>query len=271
MNKKITKSKQTISLLDSNTPFAIRESFTQLRTNLMYSFSGDHSCPIVGITSIHESAGKSTVITNLAISFAQMGKKVLLVDADMRCPTVCRYFNTDPQAPGLSELISGIQENVIQADVVPNLDLISSGHIPPNPAELLASENAKKIIAGWRKHYDFVFMDFPPMELISDALIVASELDGYIFTVRSGRNKNAKEIKAAIESMEQVNARILGIVLAAYNIKGIGYGYNNRYGKYGKYSSKYGKYGKYGASQYANSQSSYEQSYVKQKSKSDQT
>ena len=257
MKKKITRVTKTVSLLDSNTPFAVRESFTQLRTNLMYSFARDHACPIIGITSANENSGKSTVIANLAISFAQMGKKVLMVDGDMRCPTIYRYFNTDPKAPGLSELISGIQEDVIQTEVVPNLDLISSGHVPPNPAELLASENAKKIIAGWREHYDFVFIDFPPMELISDAIIVASEIDGYIFTVRSGHRKNAKEIKAAIESMEQVNAKVLGVVLADYNIKGVGAG---------RYKSRYEKYG---MRQYASSQSKYEHRYLKQQSMAD--
>lgn len=250
MKKNSNQAKPGISLLSPDTPFAIRESFNQLRTNLMYTFPEETSCPVFGITSVSEDSGKSTVISNLAISFAQMGKKVLLVDADMRCPTLHRFFNVDAKSFGLSEAISGIQSDVIVSDIIPNLDLITSGHIPPNPSELLVSDKLKKMIVSWKQSYDIIFFDFPPVGLISDALSICKEITGYVFDICSGRN-NAKEINLTIEAMEQVGAKIVGIVLNDYNIKGSGSRYHrSRYSGYRQ--SKYSKY----------AMSDYEQSYI---------
>ncbi len=254
MSQKVTTQSRPI-LLGKDTPFAIRESFNQLRTNLMYTFPEDNPCPMFGITSVSENAGKSTVIVNLAISFSQIGKKVLLVDADMRCPTLYRFFDVDAKHVGLSEIISGMEQDVAISDVKPNLDLITSGHIPPNPSELLVSNKLKELLAAWKQTYDIIFFDFPPVGLISDALCLCKELDGYIFNICSGLN-NAKDINLTLESMEQVGAKIVGIVLNDYNIKGSGSDYHrNRYSGYLRYGKKT-HYSKYGISHY-------EKSYIK--------
>ena len=234
LKKKISLKEKKPILLDEDTPFAIRESFNQFRTNLMYTFTESDGCPIFGITSVHEDSGKSTVITNLAYSFAQLGKKILLIDADMRCPALYRFFDLDPQQIGLSEVISGIQNDVILSDVKPNLDLILSGHIPPNPSELLISQKFKDLLHTWKQSYDIIFIDFPPVGLITDATTVCKELNGYIFNIASGRD-SAKDVNACIHSMEQLGAKIVGVVLNDYNIKGSGSDYRSNYSGYHKH------------------------------------
>ena len=233
--KKSISSKPVI-LLGSDTPFAIRESFNHLRTNLMYTFPEQESCPAFGITSVNENVGKSTIIANLAVSFAQIRKRVLLIDGDMRCPTLFRFFDIDAKHAGLSELISGIENDVVISDVAPGLDLITAGRIPPHPSELLVSNRLKELLAEWKRCYDIIFFDFPPVELITDALSLCQELNGYLFGISSGHNR-AKDVTNWIESMEQVGAKIVGVVLNDYNIKGSGTHYRNRYSSYRKYNS----------------------------------
>jgi len=224
-------------VLDKKTPFAVSEAFNQLRTNLMYATPADIDCPIYAITSVKESSGKSTIITNLSISFSQIGLRVLLVDGDMRCPSVYDFFGLEKRQAGLSELISGIDSNVIIKNVRPNLDVITSGRIPPNPSELLSSPKLRELIAKWRKSYDVIFFDFPPMGVVSDSVILSDEITGYLFAVMSGRD-HAKNVLATIEAMEQVGAKILGTVLNDYDLKASGY-YSYRYKYNYKYRSKY--------------------------------
>ena len=218
-NGKSTKELGTKVLTD-NAPFAIREAFNQLRTNLMYTMSGDcNGAPVYGITSTSENAGKSTVIVNLAISFAQLDKKVLLIDGDMRCPVIHKHFSIDAHNVGLSELISGISKDVIVKDIRPNLDIITSGRIPPNPSELITSPRFAQYIEEWKQSYDIIFIDFPPVGVVTDSIANHTNITGYIFTIRAGQC-NAKEITASIETIEQVGAKIVGIVLNDHNIKG---------------------------------------------------
>ena len=224
-------------VLNSKTPFAVSESFNQLRTNLMYATPADVKCPVYAISSVKEASGKSTIIANLAISFSQIGKKVLLIDGDMRCPAIYSFFGAEKRQNGLSELISGIESNVIMREVRPGLDLITSGRIPPNPSELLSSAKLRELLAEWRKEYDAIFFDFPPMGVVSDAVILSDEITGYIFSILSGRD-HAKSILATIDAMEQVGAKILGTVLNDYDIKASGY-YSYRYRYNYKYRSKY--------------------------------
>ena len=258
-DKKNIGAEDTTHLLDAKAPFAVRESFNLLRTNLMYTITENDSTPVYAITSVLESSGKSTVITNLALSFSQIGKKVLLVDGDMRCPVVHKFFDLDEKRAGLSELIPGIEKDVVLKDIRPGLDLITSGRVPPNPSELLTSPRLKKLIDRWKEEYDVIFIDFPPIGVVTDALAVCKEITGYIFCVRSGRNI-AKEIMNAVESMEQIGGKVVGMVLNDYNLKGSsGHYSNSRYSKYGKYSkyNRYSRYSKYSMSQYERSTLSY--------------
>ena len=224
-------------VLGNTVPFAIRESFNLLRTNLMYTISDDESgAPVFGITSENQSAGKSTIIANLAISFAQIGQHVLLIDADLRRPSIHSFFDLNEKGSGLSELMTGIEAEVINKDVIPGLDVITSGRIPPNPSELITGTKFATFIAEAKAKYDIVFIDFPPIGIVSDAVANCKSVSGYIFAVRSGKS-SAKSVNEAINSMEQVGAKIAGIVLNDYNIKGSEY-VRRRSSIYGYYGSR---------------------------------
>ncbi|MBR2354746.1 MAG: CpsD/CapB family tyrosine-protein kinase [Clostridia bacterium] len=224
-------------LLDENTPFAVREAFNQLRTNLMYTVTEQDCAPIFAVTSADEGEGKSNTIANLALSFAQISKKVLLIDGDLRCPTQYRIFSLDRNHVGLSELITGIETDVIQKDVQPGLDIILSGRIPPNPSELITSPQFVTRLAELRSQYDIIFIDFPPIGIVADAVAVCKNISGYIFTIRSGKD-SSKKIESAVDAMEQVGAKIVGIVLNDYGLKGGGK-YNYATSRYGQVNSRY--------------------------------
>ncbi|MBE6556411.1 MAG: CpsD/CapB family tyrosine-protein kinase [Ruminococcaceae bacterium] len=234
--------KYEVKLIDKNTPFAIREAFGSLRTNLLYAATGSESGSIFAVTSARESVGKSFVITNLAVSFAQAGKRVLLLDADMRCPVQQFYFGHGEDRQGLSEYLSGQVDNVedvVTPSPIEGLYLLSSGRVPPNPSELVLSERFKQMLLDFSHKYDYVFVDFPPVGIVSDAAVVADVITGYVFLVRSGISKE-QVLSACLEQMESLGAKVVGIVLNDVEAKGSG----GRYGKYGKYN-KYRKYAKY--------------------------
>ena len=246
MKKKLNDMLETPTLT-SDGPFAIREAFNQLRTNLMYTITDESDyAPVFAITSSAEGTGKSMIIANLAISFSQLDKKVLLIDADMRCPVIHDYFGFDDKQQGLSDYISGFANDVVIHDVRKNLDLVTSGRIPPNPSELLTSPIFTSCLNAWKKEYDIIFIDFPPIGVVTDSVANIKSVTGYIFTIRSGRS-TAKKINASIESMERLGAKIVGVVLNDYDIKGSGYYHHNH--KYSKYDgSKYSKSSKYARS-----------------------
>lgn len=234
--KKKSSSRNATMLLDTQTPFAVREAFNQLRTNLMYTIPEQDRCPIFAITSANEGEGKSNVIANIALSFTQISKKVLLIDADMRCPSQFRIFDMERQSAGLSELISGIQTDVIHKDVKPGLDLILSGRTPPNPSELIAGPRFADYLTEWSKEYDVIFVDLPPVGIVTDAMAISKSVSGYLFTIRSER-ESSKKIRMAIDSMEQVGAKIVGVILNDYNLRG-----NKRYQSKTRYNQTVSRY-----------------------------
>lgn len=245
MKKKLNEVLET-KTLTSDVPFAIREAFNQLRTNLMYTIADDsEDAPVFAITSSSENTGKSLIIANLAISFSQLDKKVLLIDADMRCPVLHDYFGFDDKKQGLSDYISGIASDVIIRNVRENLDLITSGRIPPNPSELLTSPRFTTCLNNWKKQYDIIFIDFPPIGIVTDSVANFKSITGYIFTIRSGKS-TAKKINSSIEAMERLGAKIVGVVLNDYDIKGSGYYHHSH--RYTKYEGKYSKSAKHSKS-----------------------
>jgi len=227
-------------LLAVETPFSIAESFKTLRTNLMYVAIKDNQCPVFAVTSGFAGAGKSLVVANIAVSFAQLGKKVLLIDGDMRCPVQHKVFDLPAEQHGLSEALAGIDENPLETCVIKNayetLDIMTCGRIPPNPSELLASERMQSLLAAAKEKYDYVFIDLPPLLETADAGVLTSMVSSYIIVARAGYSK-VDAISEVIDKLLATRANIAGFVLNDVNAKG-SFGYYSHYSNY----SKYGKY-----------------------------
>ena len=177
----------TKMLIGNDTPFGISEAFKEIRTNMLYTARG-LKCPIYAVTSAFAHEGKSLIVANLALSFAKLGKHVLLLDADLRSPSLHKFFATD-RSFGISEVAAGMCDNwekVIQKTDDEGLDFVPAGHIPPNPSELLSSAHFTEFVLAMQEKYDAIFIDFPPVGVVVDALIPAAIVTGYTIVVRSG-------------------------------------------------------------------------------------
>ena len=204
-------------ILSENSSFFEREAYKTLRTNIRFALRGE-GCKKFCITSGAAGEGKSITLLNLAISFGEAGKKVLLIDADMRRPAVARLLVEQP-APGLANVLAGIvpAEEAIRKDMYPNLDIIFSGDIPPNPMELLSSDEMEKLMNYASERYDYILIDTPPVGITSDACVVANFLDGVLFLVRQGQSRK-DVVKQAVENLQLTGVRILGYVLNGVDI-----------------------------------------------------
>lgn len=199
-----------ITKLNPRSP--ISEQFRTIRTNLQFT-AVDDTLETMLVTSAGPSEGKSFTIANLAIVFAQQEKKVLLVDADMRKPTIHYTFRIDNRR-GLSSVLVGeyeLNEAAIKSDV-PNLDILPSGPIPPNPSELLGSNKMRHLIDEAKDQYDLVIFDTPPVLAVTDAQLLANFVDGSLLVIRSKQTDQESAIKAK-ELLEPAKAKLLGAVL----------------------------------------------------------
>lgn len=212
-NKKNLNSKNTRHLITKLNPKSpISEQYRTLRTNLQFS-SVDENLKSITITSSDPAAGKSMTAANLAVVYAQQGKKTLIVDADMRKPTVHYTFRLN-NLQGLSNVLIGeatIHDTVVQTDI-DNLHALSSGPIPPNPSELLASNRMVKIIEEIYELYDFVIFDSPPALVVTDAKVLANITDGVILVVRSGVSR-VEDSEKTIQLLNDGQSKVLGVVL----------------------------------------------------------
>lgn len=229
-------------LIDENTPFAITESFKHLRTNIIYTPNDREGCPIYAVTSAEVSVGKSTVTANLAISFAMLGKKVLLVDADLRRPTQHKIFNCSKKHSGLSELLAGInaEDSEVIQQLPQGISIITSGEIPPNPSELICSKKFEQLISKWRSEYDLVLIDMPPVGIVTDPIEIANSVNGYIMIAMANKS-TAKQVNSAILQVRQTGAKIVGVVVNATNMRGE---FKHRYSEHG-YKRSYYSYSEY--------------------------
>lgn len=198
-----------ITHYDSRSP--VSEAYRAIRTNLQFAGAGKQLKTLV-FTSAVPSEGKSTTVANLAIVMGQDDKHILLIDCDMRKPVIHRRFGLLNR--GLSNCFA---ENlplkeVIQADVFPNLDVVTSGPVPPNPAELLGSKKMRALLQEAAEAYDYVFLDMPPVLAVTDAALMSSQVDGTILVLGSG-DISPDEGKQAQSVLEKVHANILGVIL----------------------------------------------------------
>jgi len=234
----------TLTMTDS----LAAESFRSVRSSIMLS-SADRQNKVIVVTSGFMAEGKSTVSANLAIAFAQRGARVLLVDSDLRRSTLHRVFNLTGSLPGLSNLLSMVNdEDAYFAPVptVPTLTMLPAGARPPNPAELLASNRMSDLMQRWREEYDHVIIDSAPILMVSDALVLAAKADGTIMIVRAGVTRK-KAITRAFDLLSRSKVRILGAVMNdinlrmenfyTYSYKGYGYRYYAYKGEGDAYAS----------------------------------
>ncbi|MBQ9132976.1 MAG: CpsD/CapB family tyrosine-protein kinase [Clostridia bacterium] len=228
--------------------FRIIETYKSIRTSLMFTLSSGGDNAIV-LTSAAPNSGKSVTTANLGLSFAQTGAKVLIVDCDMRNPSQQKIFAQE-NTKGLSNVLCGMCSfaDSVKKNVAENLDLLTAGQTPPNPSELLGSESMRSLLETLKAQYDFVLLDSPPVEVVSDtsALLLNAPQ-----TVIIARQNHAiyEEVIHTVETVKTVGGKILGAILTDVREEGKSYSYAagsySQYGQNGRSKSRYG-YGYYG-------------------------
>ena len=219
------------------------EAFNLLRTNLSFSFSDEKKCHILGVTSPVPGTGKSIIATNISYSIAKAGKKVLLVDGDLRLPTVAQKMGV-AQKPGLSNiLVNALDPMSTVQHYNGTLDILASGDIPPKPSELLGSDRMGGVLAELSDYYEYIIFDLTPVTVVPDTLALAKYLDGVVLVVRREHDEK-RALDETLRQLELAKTKVVGFVFNN------GAGYRNAYGKYygygkNKYGYKY-KYKKYG-------------------------
>ncbi len=214
--------------------FAMAEAHKRLRTNILFSFADEGKCHIIGLTSAMAHEGKSTTSINLAYDLMKAGKKVILIDADMRLSRMAKVLEVS-RAPGLSNVLVGksnLQSVIQRVEMLEGLKMITCGDIPPNPTELLSSKRFAAVLEALKSVYEYVIIDLPPVTEVSDALIVSKVTDGILIVVRQDF-VDKRLLDDTIHQLGLSEARIVGLVLTCAQRK-------SKYGKY-KYSKKLSK------------------------------
>lgn len=187
------------------------EAFRTIKTNIKYSSADKHK-KVLLVTSTEAGEGKSTISANLALSLSQDNKKVIIIDGDLRKPSVHKQFRISGSV-GLTEVLIGEQSlDSVKYKINPYLYAIVSGHIPPNPAELLASEEMEKVIEKLREEYDYVIIDTNPIGLVADAQILSSKVDGVILVARYEKTKK-ENLLSCKKMIDQVGGNTIGVIL----------------------------------------------------------
>jgi capsular exopolysaccharide synthesis family protein len=210
----------------------VSEQFRTVRTNIEFAGAALDHCQVVMFTSSAMSEGKSTVSANVAVTWAQAGKKVLLIDADLRRPTVhatFRKLNLD----GVTTVLTGKNkiDEVVEGTFVNNLSIISSGPVPPNPSELLNSKRMADLLKWARDKFDIVVLDAPPVLAVSDVQVLVPQTDGVVVVVNIGKTLKG-DLRRTVEVLKLAKATILGSVervKAKHGDRGYGYGYGYGY------------------------------------------
>lgn len=240
-NQNDTNSEKAKNVLNSDSKFAIVEGYKIARTNLVFSLTAQNS-NCVAVTSWSKGEGKSTATVNLAISFAKMGKRVLLIDTDLRRPNLHNLLKLKNES-GVSDIVGqfGDFQSAVHRDVVANLDVLTSGAIPPNPSELLASPDFGDLVENAKLEYDYVILDTPPLGIVTDTLLLKEYVGGYVMIVRE-RITSHGDIERALQNVKLADSKVLGFLKVGCEMRSKGYGYNKyRY----RYNYNYNYYYRY--------------------------
>jgi polysaccharide biosynthesis transport protein len=222
-------------LIDSMKMFsAAAEAYRMLRTSILLSTAGRPPKTMM-VTSSQPGDGKTTTIFNIALALTQLKAEVVILDCDMRKPRIHKLLQLT-KGEGLSTLLSsgGDLNRFISRTSVPHLSAIPCGHVPPNPSELISSENMKELLRSLAERFDYVLIDSPPLFTVSDPVILSTLVDGVILVVKSGQSKS-ELVRRACQDLAAVGARILGVTLNNLNIRKDGYEYYNSYRQYVDY------------------------------------
>lgn len=197
-------------LLSDKMPFSVQEAYKTLRTNVTFSLPGT-DCKCIGITSAQRGDGKSSVSSNLAISLAQINKRVALIDCDLRLPTIAQKFRIR-SIPGLSNWLSGGINEIPMVHVSDkNIDILPSGNIPPDSTTLISSHEMIKLVETLKQSYDFIIFDFPPITIVSDAVLISNIIDGYLVVAHHEKSEY-KLVTETIRQLRFADAKIIGFV-----------------------------------------------------------
>lgn len=223
--------------------FPVVEAYTSLSTNLLVSLSMNDEKVFV-VSSPEASEGKTTTSINLACSISKMGNKVLLIDADLRKPSIHKKLNHSKNT-GLSNILGKrvSLDKAIVTNVKNGIDIIFSGDISPNPSEMLSSKSMQHLIEECREKYDYIVIDTPPINVVADACIVSKLAEGIVIVIKADETSK-DEIRRCIDNIRLVDSNVLGVVINGVDAFGVGYGkkYGSKYGyKYGyRYGYSYG-------------------------------
>lgn len=224
--------------LHKNLEFTAIEQYKLIRANLDFTLPDDEKCPVIGVTSSMRGEGKSTTAVNLSYVFAEKGSKVLLIDADLRIPSIAKKLGIE-STPGLADLLrgKGAQISEFKSHLLSNWFVLPSGNIPPNPSELLGSSRMENILNQLREVFDYIIIDLPPVNIVSDAISISSLISGMIVVIREEYTEK-KELEHCFRQLKLSNVNILGCVMNEAKSGSGSYGRYKRY-KYYKYYRYY--------------------------------
>lgn len=233
----VTSSKEVVELVTQARPQSqMAESYRALRTSLLLTSLGAPP-KVILVTSALPKEGKTTTSINTAIVLAQKGTRVLLIDADLRRPSIHKTFGLGPRM-GLSNVLTGnatLQQATVRSPLLPSLYVLPAGTPPPNPVELLSSTNMRDVLAELREQYDHIVVDTPPTLSVTDAVVMSTRADAVVLVIRSGQTTK-QALRRARDLLLQVNARVSGVLLNAVDLSSPDYYYYYEYqGKYGQH------------------------------------
>ncbi len=228
--------------LHKNLEFTATEQYKILRANLSFTLPEESKCHIIGVTSAMRGEGKSTTAVNLSYVLAESGNRVLLVDGDLRIPSVAKKMHLENEK-GLTDILRGgetVELSEFKSDLLPNWYIVPSGTLPPNPSELLGSKRMENALNQLAEHFDYIILDLPPVNIVSDALAVSKYISGMLLVIREDYTEK-KELETCFRQLRLSNVHVLGVVMNETK-SGKGYYKKYRYRRYYKYYKTYGNY-----------------------------